>query len=73
MKLIGIILIVAGLVALASGGFSYTRRERILDLGPIQATAETRRTLPIAPMAGIAALLGGIVLVIVGSKARIRG
>ena len=54
MKLIGILLIVFGVVALAVGGFSYTEREKVLDIGPLQATTETRKTIPIAPIAGIA-------------------
>ncbi len=68
MKLIGIVLIAFGLLALAFGGFSYTKREKVLDLGPLQATTETHKTIPIAPIAGIAALLGGIALIVVGSK-----
>ena len=41
MKLIGILLIVFGVVALAVGGFSYTEREKVLDIGPLEATTET--------------------------------
>jgi uncharacterized membrane protein YidH (DUF202 family) len=70
LKLIGILLIVFGIVALAAGGFSYTKREKVLDIGPLQASTETRKTVPIAPIAGIAAIAGGIALVVVGSKAR---
>ena len=70
VKLIGILLIVFGVVALAVGGFTYTKREKVLDLGPLQATTETQKTIPIAPIAGIAAVVGGIALVIVGSKSR---
>ena len=69
-KLIGIILIVVGIAALAMGGFSYTKREKVLDIGPLQATTETRKTIPIAPVAGVAALVGGIALVVMGSKTR---
>jgi len=69
MKLIGIVLIVGGLLALAFGGFSYLRREKVLDLGPLQVTAQTRRDVPIAPLTGAAALLAGAVLVILASKA----
>lgn len=68
MKLLGIVLIVMGVVALAFGGFSYTKREKVLDLGPLQATTETQKTVPIAPIAGIALLFGGIALVVAGSK-----
>lgn len=68
MKIAGILLIVLGVVALAYGGFSYTRSEKIVDLGPIQATAETRETVPLPPILGGLALAGGIVLLIAGSK-----
>jgi uncharacterized membrane protein YidH (DUF202 family) len=71
MKLIGIVLIVFGVLALALGGFSYTKREKVLDLGPLQASTETRKTIPITPIAGVGALIGGIALVIVGSKNRV--
>jgi hypothetical protein len=68
MKIVGILLIVLGVVALAYGGFSYTRSEEIVDLGPIQATAETRETVPLPPILGGLALAGGIVLLIAGSR-----
>jgi uncharacterized membrane protein YidH (DUF202 family) len=71
MKLIGILLIVFGVVALAVGGFSYTRREKVIDLGPIQATTEKRETIPLSPIAGIAAVAGGAVLVVAGSRKRV--
>jgi uncharacterized membrane protein YidH (DUF202 family) len=71
VKLIGIILIVCGIMALAMGGFSYTKREKVLDLGPIEATTTTRKTVPITPIAGVAALAGGIALVAFGSKTRV--
>jgi len=70
VKLIGILLIVFGVVALAVGGFTYTKREKVLDIGPLQATTETQKTVPIAPIAGIAAVAGGIALVVMGSKTR---
>lgn len=70
MKLIGIVLIVVGVVALAVGGFSYTTREKVLDLGPIQATAEKRHSVPLSPIVGVAALIGGIAVLAVGSRSR---
>ena len=73
MKVIGIILIVFGLFALTAGGIGYTKREKVLDLGPLQATTETHKTIPIAPIAGFAALIGGIALLMAGSKAGIKG
>jgi uncharacterized membrane protein HdeD (DUF308 family) len=69
---IGIILIVLGVVALAYQGITYTTREekKVLDVGPIEATAtvEREKTFPLPPILGIAALAGGIALVVVGSK-----
>jgi hypothetical protein len=70
MKMAGIVLIVLGALALAYGGFSYTKREKIVDLGPIQATAETRETVPLPPILGAVALVGGIVMVVAGSRKR---
>jgi uncharacterized membrane protein YidH (DUF202 family) len=68
MKLAGIVLIVLGVLALALGGFSFTTRERVVDLGPLKVDADKQHSLPIAPIAGVAALVGGIVLVVVGGK-----
>ena len=68
MKLIGILLIVFGVVALAVGGFSYTKREKVLDLGPIQATQEKQERIPLSPIAGLASIGAGVALVVVGSK-----
>jgi hypothetical protein len=70
MKIVGIVLIVIGVVALAYGGISYTKREKVLDLGPLQATTETRETIPLPPLLGGLALAGGIVLLIAGSRRR---
>jgi hypothetical protein len=66
--LIGAVLIVIGLIGLIWGGISYTREEKILDIGPIEATAEQRKTMPIGPVVGGIALIGGIVLVAAGRK-----
>ena len=72
MKLIGILLIVFGVVALAIGGITYIDREKVLDIGPLEATTETRRTIPVSPIAGIAAIAAGVALVSVGSRRRAR-
>jgi uncharacterized membrane protein YidH (DUF202 family) len=66
VKIIGICLIVVGVLALAFGGFNYTTRERVVDLGPLKVDADEQHTMPIAPIAGVAALVGGIALVMVG-------
>ena len=65
---IGIILIVVGIIALAYGGFSYTKREKIIDAGPLQVSADKEHTVPLPPILGALALAGGVVLVIVGNK-----
>lgn len=70
LRIVGLVLIVLGLVALATGGFSFTREEKVLDIGPIEATAERRERIPLPPLLGGAALIGGIVLLVVGSRGR---
>ena len=64
----GIVLIVLGLAALAYQGFSYTSRETVIDIGPIKATADTQKTVPIPPIAGVVAVVAGIALVVVGKR-----
>jgi hypothetical protein len=66
--ILGIILIIAGIFALAYQGISYTKSEKIVDLGPIHATKDTTKTIPLPPILGGLALVGGIVLVVVGAK-----
>jgi len=68
IMLIGIVLIVLGVVALAYQGITYTSREKIINIGPLQATHDTRKTIPVSPIVGGLALAGGIVLVIMGAK-----
>ena len=68
--IIGIALIILGIVALAYRGITYTQREKIVDIGPLQATADREKTIPLPPILGGLSLAGGIVLVIVGSKSR---
>ncbi len=65
---IGVILIVIGILAFAYQGISYTSREKVVDLGPIQMTAEKTRTLPLPPIVGGISLVGGIVLLVVGKR-----
>lgn len=68
LTLAGIVLIVLGIAALVFGRVSYTSREKVLDIGPIEATAETRETIPIPTIAGIGMLLGGVGLVVAGAR-----
>ena len=66
--LTGIVLIVIGIIAFAYQGITYTTREKVVDLGPIQMTAEKTRTLPLPPIVGAIALVGGIALLVMGRK-----
>jgi hypothetical protein len=68
IMLVGIALIVLGIVAFAYQGITYTSREKIIDIGPIQATADTQKTIPLSPLLGGLAFAGGIMLVVVGAK-----
>jgi uncharacterized membrane protein len=68
ITLLGIALILLGIVALAYQGITYKSREKIIDLGPIEATAEKEKTVPLPPLLGGLALAGGVVLVAVGAK-----
>ena len=63
-RTIGIILIVAGVLILAYQGITYTTREKVLDIGPIEASKESTRTIPLPPVLGAAAIAGGAVLVL---------
>jgi hypothetical protein len=67
-KTLGVILIVLGLAGLAWGGFTYTTREKVVDIGPIHATRDQTHTVPLPPIAGALALVGGIVLLVAGRK-----
>jgi hypothetical protein len=68
IMLVGVALIVLGIGAFAYQGITYTSREKIIDIGPFQATADTQKTIPLSPLLGGLALVGGIVLVVVGAK-----
>ena len=66
--LIGIVLVVLGVLALAYQGISYTRQEKVLDVGPIHATRETHERIPLPPILGGLVLVGGIVLLVTGAR-----
>ena len=67
-KMIGLILIVLGFCALAWGGFSYKTREKVVDIGPIEASKTTTHHVPIAPVAGGVAVAAGIGLLVAARK-----
>ena len=66
--IVGIILIAIGIIALAYGGFTYTKREKVIDAGPLQVSADRQKTVPLPPILGGLCLVGGVVLVLAGNK-----
>jgi hypothetical protein len=65
---LGILLAILGVLALTYQGFNYTRQERVLDVGPIHATAERHQRVSIPPLLAGLALLGGVALLVAGTK-----
>ena len=68
ITMLGILLAVLGGLALVYQGFDYTRREKVLDIGPIHATADTEEHVPLPPIVGGMALVAGVVLIAMGAK-----
>jgi hypothetical protein len=66
--LIGVVLIVLGVIALAYQGITYTTQEKVLEVGPLKATAEKKHTVPLPPILGGLALAAGVVLLVAGSR-----
>jgi hypothetical protein len=64
--LVGILLIILGVVGLAYPRISYTTREKVVDLGPIEATKETKKSIPLPPVLGGLSLAGGVILLVAG-------
>lgn len=68
MKPLGVILVVLGALALVYQGFTYTTQKKVLDLGPIQATKQEHHTVPLPPILGALALIGGVVILVSDRK-----
>jgi len=67
---VGIVLIVLGALALASQGINYTRQKDVLDMGSLHVTTETQERIPLPPILGGVALVGGVVLLVVGARSK---
>lgn len=65
---IGIVLIILGIVSFAYEGITFKTREKVLEVGPIEATAEKTKRIPLPPIAGGLALAGGIALLVIGAR-----
>ena len=63
MKLIAMVLIIAGLIGLAYGGVRWTQRDTVVDLGPVEITQDKTRSVPLPPLAGAVCLVVGVVLI----------
>jgi hypothetical protein len=70
MSVAGVVLIALGTVALVYQGITYTSRETVIDIGPLHATADREKTLPLPPVFGVAAVAGGVVLLTAGVRKR---
>ena len=68
---IGSLLVVIGLVSLLWGGFRWTKQKTVVDIGPIEAKTQEHKTLPIPPVVGALALIGGIVVLVVPTRRRV--
>jgi uncharacterized membrane protein YidH (DUF202 family) len=68
MRLLGIALVVLGIVALIYGGIGYNKQTTILDVGGIKATATEHKQLPIAPIVGVIAIIGGVALLMASKR-----
>jgi hypothetical protein len=68
MAFVGVLLLVLGLGALVYQGITYTSRETVIDIGPVHATADREKTLPLPPVVGIVAVAGGVVLLVAGMR-----
>jgi hypothetical protein len=68
VTLVGVALIVLGVLALAYQGITYTTREKVIDLGPLKASVDKEKSIPLPPIVGVVALTGGVVLVIAGVR-----
>ncbi len=67
-RIVAVLLIVAGILALVYHGITYTTREQVLKIGPLEATAERKKTIPLPPIIGGLMLAGGIVILVVGMR-----
>ncbi len=68
ISLVGVVLIVLGLVGLVYQRITYTKRDTIVDIGPIHATAEREHTVPLPPIVGIVSVAAGVVLLVAGRR-----
>jgi hypothetical protein len=72
MRIVGIVLICLGLLTLALPYITFTKQEKVLDIGPIEAVAEEKERIPVSPIVGAVILLAGAGIVIASARTRSR-
>lgn len=70
MKILGVVLIVLGVLGLVFGGITYTQRKEVVDVGPLEASVDSKERVPIPPIVGGVALAAGVVLLFAGNRRR---
>ena len=70
-RIVGLVLIVLAVVALARGGVFWTSREKVIDAGPLEVTTDKREGMVIPPVVGVLALVGGIALLVIPERRRV--
>jgi hypothetical protein len=70
IAIIGVVLVALGLVALVAQGIPYTSHDTVIDIGPVHATADRQKTLPLSPAVGIVAAASGVILLAAGMRKR---
>ena len=68
MKAIGVVLVILGLVGLVYGGITWTKRDKVVDLGPVQITKEEHKSLPLPPIAGGVCVVAGLIMIVAGGR-----
>jgi len=68
LALIGVLLIAVGVIAVVYGGITYTTREDVVQVGPIEVTAKTKKTFPLPPVLGATAIVVGVILIVRGGR-----
>ena len=71
MKILGILLVAIGLVGLIYGGVTWTHREKVVDIGPLQVTHDREKSVPVPPIVGGVCLVAGVVLLVKGRTATV--
>jgi hypothetical protein len=70
MRILGVLLIVLGVGALALGGFTVSRRETVAEVGPVKVTTERKQSVPVRPAFAVASIVAGLALVLIGARRR---